>query len=86
MGLMQDINDEKERESKKLKDLEVYCKNETCGDPVPGYGSKPAYTKRRMNFNRMTVWKSDAEFRCPVCGAIRKFRYSVLIGGNYEVN
>jgi len=83
MGFSDDFMNDKQRGANSLKTLEVYYKNRTCGDPVPGYGQEPMYTKRKMYFNRLTFWL-DAEFVCPVCGAIRSFRYDVLKGGSQE--
>ncbi len=42
-----------------LKGLEVYCRNEKCGDPVKGRDGVVHYTKRRMSFMGFTaLWKS----------------------------
>lgn len=56
-----------------LKTLEVYCTNETCGDPVADKNGKVFFTKRRMNLWRFEDILGSATYRCPVCGRERKF-------------
>jgi len=71
---------------KEFKELEVYCHNEKCGEGISCGDGKFKYTKRQMIFNRITSWNSYAEFRCPVCGKLRKFKNYTFGGGIYEID
>lgn len=70
-----------------LKKLEIYCPNETCGDPVPGYygGINSPRTKRRMTFSGFDFWDTSI-YLCPVCGKKRKFAATILGDGYKEVS
>ena len=71
---------------KEFKELEVYCHNEKCGEAISCGDGKIKYTKRHMIFNRITSWNSYAEFRCPVCGRLRKFKNHAFGDGIYEID
>ncbi len=63
---MADIND--------LAKLEVFCKNERCGDPVADRLGNVQYTKRRMNLVRTEKgWSNGVVYKCPICGRERRF-------------
>jgi hypothetical protein len=64
-----------------LRNIEVYCQTEACGDPVPSMDGVVRYTKRRMNFagfhKKFRFLLSEiyvAIYKCPVCGKVRYFR------------
>lgn len=60
-----------------LTKLEIYCLNNTCGDPVPNLdGKKTAYTKRKMNYAGAS-FTGAAMYRCPVNKENLKRIYSV---------
>lgn len=76
-----DEHDKKSREV--LKNIEVYCSNEKCGEPIPGLSLNPTYSKRRMKFINITIL-GTAIYMCPVCGKRRKFSSNPLSDGFYE--
>ena len=67
-----------------LQSIEVACPNDTCGDPVPSYGSnQPSYTKRRMHYAG-EGFIAHAVYKCPVCGKKRKFSHNLFTNGYHE--
>ena len=68
-----------------LKNLEVYCKRQKCGDPVADNRGNVHYTKRRMNLVGTGSFMGTVTFACPVCGRERKFKKNALTGKITEV-
>ena len=68
-----------------LKNLEVFCVRDGCGDPVADRSGTVRYTKRRMNFMGFSGLLEHAIFRCPVCGSERKFTIGALTDKIEEV-
>lgn len=68
-----------------LKNLEVVCRRQECGDPVPDRSGRVHYTKRRMNFIGFSTLMGHAIYKCPVCGSERKFAISALTDKIHEV-
>ena len=66
------------------KEHVVYCRYETCGDPIPGGSDKPRYNKRQMVLSGITMW-GTAEFVCPVCARKRRFKERLFGEGVYEI-
>ena len=67
-----------------LKNMEVYCTNEQCGDPVGDKHGNVFFTKRRMNLHRFEELWGSSVYKCPVCGRERKFRMNPLTGSISE--
>jgi hypothetical protein len=65
-----------------LKQIEAYCRNETCGDPVPGPEGTFCYTKRRLIYSGASLM-DNATYVCPVCGTSRIFT-ATWDGHGYE--
>ena len=68
-----------------LKNQEVFCKRQECGDPVADCSGVVHYTKRQMNFVGFGGLSEHAVFKCPVCGRERKFTINALTGKIREV-
>ena len=68
-----------------LKNLEVFCKREECGDVVVDRFGKKVYNKRRMNFMGFSAFADRAIFKCPVCGRERKFAISAWTNKIHEI-
>lgn len=64
--------------------FEVYCQNDRCGDPVPALNGNVYFTKRKMAFAGLSFTGAYV-YRCPVCGAKRKFREGFWDGCLNEV-
>ena len=70
----------------KLENLELFCPDSECGDPVIAPDGSVIYRKRRMTFAGFQQKPSDdyarnaknfkAQYICPVCGRVRKFESS----------
>lgn len=56
-----------------ITDLKVFCKDETCGDPVAGRNGDIKYTHRQMSYAGKSLL-ADAVYRCPVCEKKRTFK------------
>ena len=68
-----------------LKNLELFCPDTACGDPVIAPEGSVIYRKRQMTFagfqqkpSSNSRYASDfkAQYICPVCGRVRKFESS----------
>ena len=68
-----------------LKELEVICQNEGCGDPMSDADGNIYYAKRRMSFMGLSAIMGTATFKCLECGRERKFRVNPLTGNIGEV-
>lgn len=70
-----------------LKNIEAFCPDEKCGDPVPamGGGQSVNRTKRKMTFSGFN-FLDRAVYRCPVCGRERKFAIAMFADKYVEVN
>jgi len=76
----------KEEAEAQLLQTAIYCRDETCGDPImPHFGASPVpRQRRRMDFRGSAgFWKVDYIFACPVCGKQRRFFLALpsLFGG-----
>ncbi|MBI4435267.1 hypothetical protein HY630_01205 [Candidatus Uhrbacteria bacterium] len=77
-----------EAEREVLKN-EVFCQDETCGDPIvqPFGGETPPRQRRRMNHrgsHSIAVgWHIERvyTFACPVCGKARRFQVKLAYNG-----
>lgn len=67
-----------------LQTIVTYCKRETCGDPIPSFGTV-CYAKRQLVLARISFWGWTAVYRCPVCGDERTFRKLFWSSGYMEV-
>ena len=61
-----------------IENLELYCRNKSCGDAIHEPSGETHYTKRRMVF----VGRKDGglfgftrmyAYMCPVCNGVRRF-------------
>jgi len=69
-----------------LQKIEVYCKDNTCGDPIPSFDGSVRYTRRRMVFAGWGLsLRKIAVFRCPVCDKKREFAFNIVTDGYHEV-
>ena len=71
-----------------LSNLEIYCRNETCGEPLPGLDGVARYNKRRMMFSGKSWMFTDGDvhvYMCPVCGSKRHFKKNLIFSGFHEV-
>jgi hypothetical protein len=66
-----------------LRDIEAYCPEEGCGDPVAGSRSRQ-FTKRRLVF-RGFKYGIYAKYKCPASSYTRLFRLSLLGGHAVEL-
>lgn len=67
------------------KGLEVYCRNDKCGDPVLGANGVVYFTKRRMNYAGYQQLQNMPIYKCPVCGATRVFTRKFVDEAYYEI-
>ena len=58
--------------------FEVFCPNESCGDPITNHKGDVFFTKRKMTYAGRSLFLGDWIFRCPVCGRKRKFNISLF--------
>lgn len=69
-----------------LENLELFCPNSECGDPVIAHDGSIIFRKRRMTFAgfqqkpKIGSWTDTKDYKaqyiCPVCGRVRKFESS----------
>src|SRR5438034_11148071 len=68
-----------------LRDIETYCPEKECGDPVGGLSRARQFTKRRLVF-RGFQYGIYAKYKCPACPYTRRFRISLFGGHAVELD
>jgi hypothetical protein len=67
-----------------LREIETYCPEKECGDPVGGLSRSRQFTRRRLVFRgfQNSIY---AKYKCPACPFTRLFRVSLLGGHAVEL-